>query len=167
MLIDNIPAPEGYHIGADLEFGKDGYLYVSTGDGGCQYSDPVWCDHYNAASRDQNVLLGKVLRITRDGAIPPTNPYQGTDSARCAATGHHDPGQEVPGDVRVGTAQPVPDGLRSRTRRARGSSSTTWARSPGRRSTSAQAGADYGWNVREGHCATGFDDRLRPAAGRA
>ncbi len=30
-----------------------------------------------------------------------------------------------------------------------------------------QPGADYGWNVREGHCADGLGDRLRAAAGRA
>ena len=38
VLVDNIPAPEQYHIGADLQFGKDGYLYISTGDGGCDYA---------------------------------------------------------------------------------------------------------------------------------
>src|SRR4029079_13664698 len=52
VLIDNIPAPEGYHIGADLEFGKDGFLYVSTGDGGYNYLTHVWCQQDKDASHD-------------------------------------------------------------------------------------------------------------------
>src|SRR5918998_3309544 len=75
VLIDNIPSPNGNHNGGDLKFGKDGYLYVSVGDGGCDYAGDSGCAGANDASRDTNVLLGKVLRITRDGEIPPTNPY--------------------------------------------------------------------------------------------
>jgi glucose/arabinose dehydrogenase len=35
VLIDNIPAPTGNHNSGDLRFGKDGYLYVTVGDGEC------------------------------------------------------------------------------------------------------------------------------------
>ena len=154
VLIDNIPAPEGYHVGADLDFGKDGYLYVSTGDGGCQYSDPVWCDRYNAASRDQHVLLGKILRITRDGAIPPTNPYQGPDSARCAATGITAAGNKCQETFAWGLRNPFrtafdPDA--AGTRFFIGDvGEQTWEEID-----LGTAGVDYGWNVREGHCALG------------
>ena len=34
-----------------------------------------------------------MLRITRDGDIPSTNPYTGTNSARCNLTGRTDPGK--------------------------------------------------------------------------
>jgi glucose/arabinose dehydrogenase len=153
VLIDNIPAPEGYHIGADLEFGKDGYLYVSTGDGGCQYSDPVWCDHYNAASRDQNVLLGKVLRVTRDGAIPSSNPYQGTDSARCNSTGITTAGKKCQETFAWGLRNPFRMAFDPNAAGTRffinDVGEITWEEID-----LGQAGTDYGWNVREGHCAT-------------
>ena len=87
-------------------------------------------------------------------------------TARCNVTGRTTAGQQVPGDLRLGAAQPVPLRVRPERRRRRASSSTTSARAPGRRSTSAQAGADYGWNVREGPCVERLADQLRPAARR-
>jgi glucose/arabinose dehydrogenase len=165
VLIDNIPAPEGYHIGADLEFGKNGYLYASTGDGGCQYSDPVWCDRYNAASRDQHVLLGKVLRITRDGAIPATNPFQGADSARCAATGMTTAGTKCQETFAWGLRNPFRMGFDPNDAGTRffvnDVGEVNWEEID-----LGKAGADYGWNVREGHCVTGSDtDCGSPPAG--
>jgi glucose/arabinose dehydrogenase len=59
------------HNGGQLQFGPDGYLYISVGDGGLT-GDP--------ASNAQNVnsLLGKILRIdvsTLPYTIPPSNPF--------------------------------------------------------------------------------------------
>ena len=34
ILVDNIPNMYQHNAG-DLHFGKDGYLYVTVGDGGC------------------------------------------------------------------------------------------------------------------------------------
>src|SRR5918995_6335976 len=82
ILLDNIPNMHHNNAG-DLRFGKDGYLYVTVGDGACDYAGDSGCGGENDASRDPHILLGKVLRITRDGGIPTTNPYTGTDSARC------------------------------------------------------------------------------------
>lgn len=72
MLIDH---PAGFnHYGGQLQFGADGYLYISTGDG-ADPGDP-YKNSQNAAS-----LLGKILRIDIDHgtpyAIPPTNPFAG------------------------------------------------------------------------------------------
>jgi glucose/arabinose dehydrogenase len=51
-------------MGGALDFGKDGKLYISTGD--------------NASSnKAQNLgnLFGKMLRINKDGTIPSSNPF--------------------------------------------------------------------------------------------
>lgn len=94
VLVDNIPSPDGIHNAGDLHFGKDGNLYISVGDGGCDLDDPTLCGSRNNNARQQHVLLGKILRITADGGIPATNPYQGADSARCNLTGRTDPGKK-------------------------------------------------------------------------
>jgi Glucose / Sorbosone dehydrogenase/PKD domain len=121
VLVDNMPLPNGNHNAGDLHFGKDGFLYISVGDGGCDYAGPTRCADLNDAARDPHVLIGKVLRITSTGGIPLGNPFVGPGSARC----------NVFGQTALG-----------------------------------QAGADYGWNVREGHCRTGSQtDCGQPPAG--
>ncbi|HEU0116802.1 MAG TPA: PQQ-dependent sugar dehydrogenase, partial [Thermomicrobiales bacterium] len=75
LLIDNIPTPSAYHKGGDLEFGGDGDLYVSVGDGECDLADPNRCQDDNPNARRLDVLLGKILRIDRDGKPPADNPF--------------------------------------------------------------------------------------------
>ncbi|MET0556886.1 MAG: PQQ-dependent sugar dehydrogenase, partial [Vicinamibacteria bacterium] len=88
ILVDNMPSPNGNHNAGDLQFGRDGFLYISIGDGGCDYAEACsGSGGANDAARDQHTLIGKVLRITRDGGIPATNPFQGAGTARCNVTG--------------------------------------------------------------------------------
>ncbi len=87
VLIDNILSPGGYHNAGDLAFGSDGYLYVSVGDGVCDLTTPSDCGGHNNNARLQNILNGKILRITSAGAIPPSNPFMDPDSGRCNLTG--------------------------------------------------------------------------------
>src|SRR5690606_24980994 len=61
VLVDNIPSPNSNHNAGDLHIGKDGYLYISSGDGG----------RNNDTARQTFNLNGAILRITRDGGIPP------------------------------------------------------------------------------------------------
>lgn len=147
VLVDNIPSPAGNHNGGDLQFGKDGYLYISIGDGGCDYNGGG-CAGSNDASRDQNVLLGKVLRITTTGGIPATNPFQGGDSARC----------NVNGSTTAAKCQETfAWGLRNPFRIAMDpntSATRVFINDVGQGAYEeidvAQAGGDYGWNCREG-----------------
>lgn len=75
LILLTFDQPYANHNGGALAFGKDGYLYIATGDGGSG-GDP----HNNAQNR-QN-LLGKILRIdvnniTNTYKIPADNPYKG------------------------------------------------------------------------------------------
>ena len=67
-----IPDFAANHNGGMVAFGPDGYLYLSTGDGG-QGGDP------KANGQNKNALLAKILRIDVNGpapyGIPPTNPF--------------------------------------------------------------------------------------------
>ena len=88
VLIDRIHSTAGNHNGGDLNFGADGMLYVSVGDGGCDYATPTSCAGSNDAARDRHVLLGKILRIDRDGNIPASgNPFTGPGTGRCNVNG--------------------------------------------------------------------------------
>lgn len=46
-------------------------------------AEPTKCQGENDATRDRNILLGKILRFTRDGDIPADNPYTGALTDRC------------------------------------------------------------------------------------
>jgi len=86
-LVLRISYTQKQHRSGWMEFGRDGYFYVATGDGG--ENDPT------NAGADLTVLKGKILRLDVDGAdnipgnadddaipdvnrnysIPPTNPF--------------------------------------------------------------------------------------------
>jgi glucose/arabinose dehydrogenase len=52
------------HNGGALHFGPDGMLYVAVGD-----------NANGGNSQSLSTLLGKILRLTPDGTIPPDNPF--------------------------------------------------------------------------------------------
>ncbi len=162
VLLDRIHSTAGNHNGGDLNFGKDGYLYVSVGDGGCDYASPANCGGANDAARDRHVLLGKILRITRDpGVLPPDNPFLGTNSGSCASTGSTTAGNWC--------RETFAWGLRNPFRMAFDPNASTtrfYVNDVGQGAWEeidlGAAGADYGWNVREGHCANGSTTNCGP-----
>lgn len=132
------------HNGGQLQFGPDGYLYVSTGDGG---------GGGDTEGNAQNLesLLGKVLRIDpRPGAVPPYaipagNPFAaGPGRDEIWSYGLRNPwrfsfdrasGDMVIGDVGQGAREEVDQAM-----------------SPAP-DTVGGAGVNYGWNCREGFIA--------------
>lgn len=137
VLIDNIPSPNGNHNAGDLHFGKDGYLYVSAGDGG-----------RNDTARQLHNLDGTIMRITSDGGIPADNPFQGANTARCNT-----------GSAAAGTRcqEIFAYGFRNPFRLAFDPNAATtrfFINDVGQGSveeiSAGQLGADFGWNCFEG-----------------
>jgi glucose/arabinose dehydrogenase len=151
VLIDNIASPNGNHNGGDLQFGPGGALYVSVGEGGTG----------GAPARVLNNLNGKILRISKGGAIPSDNPFVGPNSVRCNVTGQTDAGKQCREIYAYGLRNPFRFGFDPNTSGARffinDTGQSTWEEIDlGKR------GADYGWNIREGHCATGSTTNCGP-----
>jgi glucose/arabinose dehydrogenase len=81
-IILEVEQPWGNHNGCSLNFGADGFLYASFGDGGAA-NDP------HNHSQNLATLLGTVLRLDIDReengkpyAVPRDNPFVGKDGAR-------------------------------------------------------------------------------------
>ena len=138
-LLDNMPEWGGNHNGGDVRVANDGTIFVSVGDGGA--GSPA------ANPSDLSLPNGKILRIARDGSVPPGNPY-GTTSCR---TVWGPPGApKVCGEIWA-------DGLRNPFRlgfdvstpgvrfRINDVGDQTWEEV-----NDAVAGAHYGWPCREG-----------------
>jgi glucose/arabinose dehydrogenase len=124
------------HNGGQLFFGKDGYLYISTGDGGGQ-GDPL------QNGQNPNTLLGKLLRIDVEAGtvpygIPPTNPFVGlTDhKEEIWALGFRNPWRfsfdRLTGDLYLGDV-----------------GQSSWEE-VNYQASNSKGGENYGWNVLEG-----------------
>jgi Glucose / Sorbosone dehydrogenase len=130
------------HNGGQLQFGPDGYLYISTGDGGGS-NDEL----HNA--QDPNSLLGKILRIdpTPSGfqpyTVPLGNPFPGASPPANTVwnLGLRNPFRfsfdRLTGGMAIGDV-----GQRER-------EEVDWAPSI-ESDTVGGSGANYGWNCREG-----------------
>jgi glucose/arabinose dehydrogenase len=147
--IMRIDQPQFNHDGGMVAFGRDGYLYISLGDGGASNDD---ADGHGATGNGQNkdTVLGSILRIdpldpmtTIDSLdtislngqyrIPVDNPFVGVDGVdEIYAYGfrnpwrfsfHPDTGDLIVGDVGQNMIEEI---------------------------DIVQAGGNYGWNLKEG-----------------
>ncbi len=142
-IMQNIDSPAGNHNGGNLEFGADGKLYISVGDGG----------NTPARSRSLRNLNGKILRINVDGSIPSDNPFYNQPGAVKCSDVVFAPTTEQGGVCREIFAY----GLRNPFKFAFKQNSNTFYINDVGQSTWEEisvgaAGADYGWNEREGFC---------------
>ena len=149
VLLDKIMSPGRYHLGGDLQFGKDGYLYISVGDGVCHYRTHR-CSSRNTAAREDNVLLGKILRVDRTGRAPRANGL----GRRCALTGRTRRGARCREIYATGLRNPFRIAFDPNAARTRffinDVREQTWEEI-----NLGRLGADYGWNLREGRCPVG------------
>jgi glucose/arabinose dehydrogenase len=201
VLIDNIPARGGNHNGGDLQFGNDGMLYVSVGDSGRDLNTGEG-QNSNGNARRLDLLNGKILRVTPEGAIPADNPFVGTDSTTCAANGQAR--SSTPGVHAEKKGRKHKKHKKAKKRKKRkhrrdrrnqnppsgsicGEIYATGLRNPYRIAfdpddasgpqrffindvgggaweeiDDAVAGADYGWNLREGPCKVGSTSNCAP-----
>jgi glucose/arabinose dehydrogenase len=126
-----VEQPFANHNGGNVVFGPDGFLYFGLGDGGSE-GDPL------GNAQNLGVVLGKLLRLDpTTGRAPISNPFISTPGARpeIYAYGLRNPwrfsfdrqtGKLWAGDVGQGSFEEI---------------------------DIIQAGANYGWNAKEGfHC---------------
>ena len=71
------------HYGSRLEFDKDSYLFVSTGERSDLETRPY--------AQKQDSYLGKILKITKDGKPAPGNPNLAGWKPEIYSTGHRNP----------------------------------------------------------------------------
>ncbi|MCC6659982.1 MAG: PQQ-dependent sugar dehydrogenase [Phycisphaerales bacterium] len=86
VILLRVDKPEFNHNAGHVEFGPDGYLYMSMGDGGGANDGlhlPTLPHGPGGNGQNIGVLLGKMLRIDVDSgppyASPPDNPFVGVD----------------------------------------------------------------------------------------
>jgi len=159
VLLDGVLNFAGNHNGGQLRVGPDGNLYAGIGDGGCDYAGDSGCGGANDASRDRNILNGKIVRIATDGSIPATNPFQGAGTARCNT------GPSAPGTI---CQETYAWGFRNPFRFAfRPTDGALFVNDVGQSAWEeidlVQAGGDYGWPCREGAHANLTTGKCSPA----
>jgi glucose/arabinose dehydrogenase len=138
LIILTFTQPYSNHNGGDLAFGPDGYLYISSGDGGSG-GDP------QGNGQNTSNLLGNILRIdinstsgSQNYTIPADNPFEGSTSQKeeIWAYGLRNPWKfsfdRINGDIWIGD---VGQGEYEEINTA----------------SSSEAGLNYGWRCYEGN----------------
>jgi len=83
-ILVGTPAQSPMHYGSRIVFGPDGMAYVTTGEHSSQQE--------RVLAQDTGTTLGKVLRLTPEGAIPADNPFVGAEGMDAIwSYGHRNP----------------------------------------------------------------------------
>lgn len=147
VLFQTTPLEQRMHNGGDMVFGKDGFLYVTTGDGGMSKGSRI--------SQNRSDLLGSLIRITDEGDIPSDNPFV-NGGVRCAASGAAPDGTSPCQEIfATGLRNPFKLALDPNADTTRmyinDVGGRTWEEA--NLAGTDFAGANYGWPEREGPCA--------------
>lgn len=115
----NMPVRSNLHFGSRLVFGRDGALFITTG------------DRYDFKDEAQNPAshLGKIIRIRSDGSVPPDNPQKPGWAPEIWSIGHR--------NVQGAALHPATGQLWTIEHGARGGDEINMPR----------AGLNYGWPV--------------------
>ncbi len=128
------------HNAGDLAFDDEHLLYVSTGDAG----------HWQS-SQDLSNLNGKILRVTRNGAPAPGNPFNAPDAAPCNTREPATPANTCPEIFAYGLRNPFRIAFNPNEQTPvfyiNDVGQETWEEI-----NLGIAGANYGWPLREGPC---------------
>jgi glucose/arabinose dehydrogenase len=149
ILVNNMPSAGGNHNAGDVHFGKDGYLYISIGDGGGDYAGDSGAGGGNDAARDKHVLAGKILRVTRTGGLPPGNPFTGAGTGICAVNGATTAGNHCQETFAWGLRNPFRFSMDANAVGTRFFINDV-GQDVREEVDEGKAGADYGWYCREG-----------------
>jgi glucose/arabinose dehydrogenase len=157
VIVDHIPSLT-FHNGGDLHFGTDGLLYASVGDGSCAER----CGLPPDKAQRLDLPIGKMLRVTRSGGVPATNPYASSAGARrCVRPAGPQPGTGPCAEIYA-------SGLRNPFRFAVGPDGTMNVNDVGESTWEEVdrlvSGGNYGWPVCEGAHLTGTTDPCGNAA---
>ncbi len=164
ILIDNISSVGGNHNAGDIEIGNDGFLYIATGDAGTDPRGNSGSGGSNDAAQDLSLLNGKILRLDRfSGAPAPGNPLAGPGTVACGSRGN------TASTPTTWCRELFAWGLRNPYRFAfdpNTSATRFFINDVGQHTQEevddGRAGANYGWNAREGNCPRG---QVPPCAG--
>lgn len=158
VLVDNILSLNGNHNGGDLHVAADGMLYIAVGDSGCMIGGGS-CAGANQNARFLSHLSGKILRVNRTNGVPPSdNPFFSAASSRRCGTPGTPP--SYPNNNTLPCREIWSFGLRNPFRIAfQPGTSHFFINDVGQNAWEEidenVRGANYGWNQREGFCATG------------
>jgi glucose/arabinose dehydrogenase len=154
VIVDHIVSNELEHNNDDIVFGADGFLYISVGDGLCRMGRRSLCGLNNNNAQRRSLPQGKVLRVTRRGLPPASNPFMTAAGARrctrpAGVQRGHGPCKEI-----------YATGFRNPWRLAtRSGDGAIYVNDVGEHAWEEidrlSSRGNYGWNAREGHCAAG------------